>query len=149
MLQPAAFDLVSAALRHARDAEWLASKANPNPSPDQAYHLAGYGPECARKATVRAPWLHRTIGHRFDQASDAVLDVAVALDPLALRYEPKSWATRFPALAAWREDVRYDRTGSKRAEQVEALLADCREAVDRVVVGLWADGLMPDGEAPW
>jgi hypothetical protein len=98
---------------------------------------------------VRARWLYRTIGHRFDQASETVLDVAVALDPLALRYEPKSWATRFPALAAWREDVRYDRTGSKPAEQVEALLAECREAVDRVVVGLWADGLMPDGEAPW
>ena len=92
MLQPAAFDLVSAALRHARDAEWLASKANPNRSPDQAYHLAGYGPECARKATVRAPWLYRTIGHRFDPASETVLDVAVALDPLALRYEPRSWA---------------------------------------------------------
>ena len=40
-------DLVSAALRHARDAEWLAHR-----SPDQAYHLAGYAPECARKATV-------------------------------------------------------------------------------------------------
>jgi hypothetical protein len=41
MMQPEAFDLVSAALRHARDAEWLASKANPKRSPDQAYHLAG------------------------------------------------------------------------------------------------------------
>lgn len=37
--------LISAALRHVRDAEQLLTS-----SPDQAWHLADFGPECIRKS---------------------------------------------------------------------------------------------------
>lgn len=145
-----AIDLISAALRHVRDAEWLADPNNPHRSPDQAYHVAGYGPECARKATLRSRDFDKTIGHRFGAAQEDVLDVAVALDPFALRYEPRDWAGRFPALTEWRETVRYGRTGDldRKRIAVDPLLRDSREAVDAVVAALWADGCFPDGEFP-
>jgi hypothetical protein len=49
-----AVDLLSAALRHVRDAEHLATPNHSGYSPDQAHHLAGFGPECAQKATLQA-----------------------------------------------------------------------------------------------
>jgi len=150
-LQREAIDLVSAALRHVRDAEWLGDPVNPRGSPDQAWHLAGYGPECARKATLRTRDFDKSIGHRLQRGSEDVLDIATALDPLALRYEPVDWAGRFPALAEWRETVRYDRTGSFARKPFSAaeLVGQARQAVDAVVTACWADGRFPDQELPW
>jgi hypothetical protein len=145
-LQPEAIDLVSAALRHVRDAEWLADRANPRASADQAWHLAGYGPECVRKATLRTRAFDKTIGHRFQSGGEDVLDVATALDPFALRYEPGGWAIRFPSLEEWRETARYERTGSvmQKRYAVAELVDQAGRAVDAVVAALWADGRFSD-----
>lgn len=52
---PAELKLLSAALRHLRDAEHLADASNLHGSLDQAYHLAGFGPDCRYQATGTYP----------------------------------------------------------------------------------------------
>ena len=54
---------ISAALRHTRDAEHLLA-SGPHRSLDQAFHLAGFGPECARKACLSESWADKTIATR-------------------------------------------------------------------------------------
>ncbi len=137
--------LISAALRHVRDAEALAEQTD-RQSLDQAYHLAGYGPECARKAILADRRFDKTIGHRFER--DDVVVWAATLEVFALRYDVEGWGVRFPALQAWREDVRYEPTGKRDAASVNALVTACREAVDAVVLNLWIDGRFPDTGVP-
>ena len=67
-------DLLSAAIRHVRDAELLASTAGPNRSLDQAFHLAGFAPECARKATLPRSTFDKSIGHGTTAASELSLE---------------------------------------------------------------------------
>ncbi|HSN96925.1 MAG TPA: hypothetical protein VLS89_01465 [Candidatus Nanopelagicales bacterium] len=148
-LSTKAASLLSAALRHVRDAEHLLDEAAGYTSPDQAYHLAGFGPECARKAALSLRWLDQALGHGVEGASGEVLDLALALDPLARRYDPLGSAASRAALAGWRVDVRYERTGTRQRADAEALCRDAREAVDAVVIALWADGRMPEKVQPW
>jgi hypothetical protein len=144
-LSPKALALVSAALRHMRDAEHLADARAAHSSPDQAYHLAGFGPECARKATLTIRWSDKPLGHALDQgATDPVLEIALALDPYAQRYNPLDWSNRYPALARWNPQCRYDQTGKRDARQIEALVREARLVVDELVGALWADGRLPD-----
>jgi len=138
-------ELVSAALRHVRDAEHLAS-AGPDASPDQAYHLAGFGPECARKAALAERWLDLAIGHGFSEVGEDVLELAVALDPRAARYNPGAFAKIYPALGTWDVSCRYRKTGSHKLPDVQAICRQARAAVDAIVVNLWLDGQLPDGE---
>lgn len=147
-LSPYAVGLVSAALRHVRDAEHLLDAAE-NSSPDQAYHIAAFGPECARKATLSIRWLDQAIGHSVDTVAEDILDFAVAIDPIALRYEPMAYSARYPALAGWSIHSRYRRTGFHPQADVEALCRDARAAVDAVVIALWTDGRVPEGEPLW
>jgi hypothetical protein len=137
--------LVSAALRHVRDAAHLVSQG-PQASPDQAYHLAGFGPECARKATFLDRWLDKALGHDFTDSGEEVLDFATALDPVALRYQPLGFKARYPALASWDPGVRYEKTGTRKAQEVTQACEEARAAVDAIVIGLWLDGRWPDGE---
>jgi len=141
--------LLSAALRHARDAEHLLEAGAGYTSPDQAYHLAGYGPECARKATLSIRWLDQAVGHGAEASAGDILELAMSLDPLARRYDPLADPARWPTLARWRVEARYERTGKFDRVQAEALCREAREAVDAVAVALWADGRIPDGETPW
>lgn len=134
-------DLLSAALRHVRDAQYLAGS-----SPDQAFHLAGFGPECARKATLPKATYDKAIGHGVGGTSELALGVALSLDARAHRYGLVGWATRYPALAAWTEMARYDKTGDH--EEVARLLQEAREVVDRIAFARWADGLVPS-EFAW
>src|SRR5580658_3108474 len=89
--------LASAALRHVGDAATLASG-----SPVQAYYLAGYGPECARKAALtfatekQALELDKAVGHGFGDDAETALAMWCALDPLALRYTLHHWKGREP-----------------------------------------------------
>lgn len=145
ILSPESVALVSAALRHVRDAEHLASQG-PHTSLDQAYHLAGFGPECARKATHQLRWLDVALGHDFRDAGEAVLDLATALDPVALRYRPLGFESRYPALATWSVDSRYRKTGTATAQDVAQICEEARAAVDSVVVALWLDGRWPEWE---
>jgi hypothetical protein len=149
MLPPGGIDLVSAALRHVRDATYLGGSPAPHTSLDQAFHLAGFGPECARKATLGRGAFNQTLGHRFDPFGDAVVEFAIDLDPLAHRYGATNWATRWPTLLKWDEQSRYERTGTRTQAEVDALLSDARDAVDSTVVSLWADGRLPEGMALW
>ncbi|XXT20823.1 hypothetical protein WME94_04550 [Sorangium sp. So ce429] len=148
-LSTKAVDLLSAALRHARDAEHLLDPAAGYTSPDQAYHLAGYGPECARKATISLRWLDQALGHGAESSAADVTAFTLDLDPLARRYDVPMDAARWPALSAWRVDARYQRTGARPRPEAQALCQEARQVVDSVVVALWADGRIPEGHTPW
>jgi hypothetical protein len=132
--------LISAALRHVRDAELLAdsTRLSSDASPDQAYHLAGYAPECARKACLSARWADKAIGHGVS-TSERSLELVLSLDRHAHRYRLRGWATAHPDIAAWRPDVRYDATGT-HVGKTAGLVAAARHVVDTLVLALWTDG---------
>lgn len=143
-----AIDLLSAALRHIRDAEHLL-EAGSHVSFDQAYHLAGFAPECARKATLPMRWLDKAMGHSVDTLAEDVVRLIEAIDPTASRYAPPSYVQGYPALKAWAVECRYKRTGTYTRAEAEALCKEARKAVDAVVIALWTDGRIPDKEALW
>lgn len=150
LLTKRSVDLSSAALRHVRDAVHLAAASTfQHRSLDQAYHLAGFGPECARKACLPFAWLDKVIGHRLSDLSEKAVDLACSLDPAAGRYQLSAWRARFPALAEWKEDARYERTGTFPEKRVDDVVREAREAVDAIIVQLWADGRFPDNTNPW
>ncbi len=143
-LSVASISLLSAALRHVRDAEHLADIGSDHLSLDQAFHLAGYGPECARKATLGGRSFDRLLGHRLSETAEPIIEVALALDPVARRYDPEGWSARFPEFTSWSEQSRYEPTGARRRTEVKALLSAAREAVDDVVLALWSDGRLEE-----
>lgn len=132
--------LLSAALRHLRDAEHLADPTTPHLSLDQAYHLAGFAPECARKAALAAPWLNKPLGHELGDDGEAILSLALALDPSVARYDLRGWELSYPSLARWRPDCRYVETNTYDASQVRSLLDDSWQVVTEIMAALWADG---------
>lgn len=142
--QPAALTaelkLLSAALRHLADAEHLADASNPHCSLDQAYHLAGFGPECARKAAIAASWANTSLGHDLGDDAEAVLELALALDPAASRYEVRGWEQAYPALAAWNPDCRYKATGTFERSQTDPLVREAWLAATEILAAMWADG---------
>lgn len=145
-LTTTASDHVSAALRHVRDAEHLLDYSAGHTSPDQAYHLAGFGPECARKATIADNWLDKVIGHGATVWADDMLDFAVSLDPVAHRYDITDFHRRFPELAKWNSQSRYCKTGTF-TQQAAQICSEARKVVDAIVLDLWADGRLEDREA--
>lgn len=147
MLTEHALAMLSAALRHVRDAEHLISE-HPAQSPDQAYHLAGFGPECARKATLPHPTYYQAIGHGVAGSSEQALNFALATNPIARRYDVENWSQRYPKLANWRETVRYSMTGTTTIADAQALVLEAREIVDRIAYAMWADGLI-EGSFTW
>lgn len=137
-------DFVSAALRHIRDAEHL-TEAGAHASSDQAWHLAGFAHECARKALLSESWIPKLLGHDFSNAGELVVEVAIALDPRAGRFSLRQWPTQYPAVAAWQPDHRYERTGSAQKDakrDLASLVAQGRTAVDASVVALLLDGVL-------
>ena len=137
-----ATDFASAALRHIRDAEHLIT-AGAHVSRDQAWHLAGFAHECARKACIGGSWVPRMLGHGFSTADERVVEIAIALDPRASRFPVRSWADRFPAIATWHPDHRYERTGTcdgTTNRNIEDLVKQGRESVDACVVALFIEG---------
>ena len=136
-LKNKSLDLISAALRHMRDAEHLASDSE-NQSLDQAYHLAGFAPECIRKAILGRPSLNKILGHDLSTTSNKVIEMALAIDPMAHRYQ----LDREPpeSLSRWKPDCRYEKTGSKGTNEAQPLLNDAQELVHGLIAELWADG---------
>lgn len=132
--------LLSAALRHLRDAEHLADPSNPHGSLDQAYHLAGFGPECARKAAIAVSWANTPLGHDLGEDAEFVLELALALAPAASRYEVRGWEQAYPALAAWKPDCRYRETGTYQRSRTERLLHEAWLAATEIMAAMWADG---------
>lgn len=145
MLDRRALEMLSAALRHVRTAEHLAHVAAPNRSSDQAFHLAGFGPECARKAGLPRSTYDQAIGHGVGAASELALRFALAVDPVARRYDVEGWASRYPALSNWTERARYEPTGRRSDQDAAAVIREAREIVDRLAFSLWADGQIPAG----
>ena len=139
--------LVSAALRHVRDAEHLLGAEQTVKSPDQAFHLAGFGPECMRKALLSDRVYDRVLGHRIRPGLEVVLDAILALDPVAHRYFPREWSGRWRALGEWTEESRYERTGTRAEVEVRPLVEDARQVVSQTLAALWADGRLPAGFA--
>jgi hypothetical protein len=136
--------LASAALRHTADAAALAAT-----SPVQAYHLAGFGPECARKAALtftskqEEDEMYKAVGHGFKKDAEAALAVACALDPLASRYALRDWKARAPHVAGWDPQCRYEKSDHFTVRQAEELVGEASALVEDVVVALWADGRLP------
>jgi hypothetical protein len=137
-------DFASAALRHMRDAEHLLRPAS-YISRDQAWHLAGFAHECARKACVQDAWVPKMLGHDFSDASTTVLDLAISLDPRAGRFPVLGWARKFPAIDTWRPEHRYERTRTVDqvpGRDVNAIVSQGRCAVDDCIVALFLDGAL-------
>lgn len=135
-------DFASAALRHVSDAEELLRNERKT-SIDQAWHLGGFAHECARKACISDSWVPKLLGHDFSSASDEAIETAIALDPRAGWLPVRNWSARYPAVALWRPDHRYERTGSTRAaadRKAHDLVAQARTAVDACVVALFING---------
>lgn len=133
--------LVSAALRHVADAAALERD-----SPVQAFYLAGYGPECARKASL-ARWedkqedvRNRAIGHRFEDPAETALAWFCDLDPLAARYTLRRWRDQHPILGEWAEEVRYGRSDSITRSKVRRMRDSADALTYSTVASLWADG---------
>ena len=141
-------ELTSAALRHIADAEDLLRA-----SPVQALYLAGYGPECARKAAL-ARWTdrdedlrNRAIGHRFDGPAEVALQWFCDLDPLAPRYALLRWKVTYNVLGEWKEDVRYGRSDSITVTKARRFLHAAQELTLGTIAKLWADGRVPPLDA--
>ena len=92
--------MASAALRHVRDARRLTEGAAP--SFDQAWHLAGFGPECARKAALVDKAAHKRLGHDLHQPE--LLAWALSIDTRAARS-----VRRHAPTTDWQPDHRYER----------------------------------------
>jgi hypothetical protein len=137
-----ACDFGSAALRHIRDAEHLLT-AGVSASRDQAWHLAGFAHECARKACLSNSWIPKLLGHEFSHANEQVIEIAISLDPRAGRLPVRQWAARYPAITAWRVEHRYERTGASDAadgRNIEELVRQGRDAVDSSILALFLNG---------
>lgn len=138
-------DKVSAALRHVRDAEYLVSPKAEHKSVDQAFHLAGFGPECIRKAALAWRIFDKPLGHNLGGGSEAVLQLAIDLEPLAGRYGLTDWEHTYPALRRWYVESRYDPTGTTNHSDATTMVDQARAAVMHVVVEMWLDGILPSG----
>ncbi len=141
-LTPRQRRLLSAAGRHVRDAERLLRGRGA--SPDQAWHLAGFGPECARKACLDEAVLDHALGHELGPAGETLLEWWIPLDPLAWRYRLAGWADAEPRLAEWRPDHRYEASGTRQGAAVRELVAAARRRVDAVLADLWSDGRLAE-----
>jgi hypothetical protein len=134
--------LISAALRHVRDAEHLLDPG-PHRSVEQALHLVGFGPECARKACVNESLADKALGHDIKGAGDPVVDFLLAIDPSASRYRIEDQESEVPLrMQHWKIDARYMMTGQAEETLVCGLVAEARQLVDRCVTELWSDGVL-------
>lgn len=129
---------VSAALRHISDAEALVAS-----SPDQASHLAGFGPECMRKAVITISWLGKALGHDVDGSELPILDLGLDLDAHARRHAGITRLTSMTPLNQWNPVHRYEATGTRKA-LAQPLVDACRREVDIRVTSLFADGLLTE-----
>jgi len=132
-------DFCSAALRHLSDAEALLDS-----SPDQAWHLAGFGPECARKASLDLRWLDKVLGHDLGAFGDDVVAFAAALDPAAARYQLIGQRQGNPMLGRWSPNDRYARTGTRLRSEAASLVEEAASVVAPLIARLWADGVVKE-----
>jgi hypothetical protein len=107
-------------------------------SEDQAWHLAGFAPECARKACIEENLLDRVLGHDLGADADVWIDWWIPLDGMAWRYRLTGWADQDNVLQKWSPAHRYEPTGTRSGPAVVALVSACRRQTERVTADLWA-----------
>jgi len=129
--------MASAALRHVQDAATLTN--GPKPSPDQAWHLLGFGPECSLKAGLSAEWQGKAIGHA-GALSPRLASWLLDLDPAAHR-RTQVHAAENP-MPEWSPNHRYEATGwlATTTHDLGAALADATALVERRLASLWTAG---------
>jgi hypothetical protein len=109
-------------------------------------YLAGYGPECIRKAALmRLPrededQRNRAIGHRFGKPEELAFKLFCDGDMLASRYGLTGWKQQASALGDWKEDLRYSRSDSVTLRQATRLVEASEMLTLRTLTDLWADG---------
>lgn len=146
--------LLSAALRHAKDARWLYDRCKDHVSEDQAWHLAGFAAECARKALLGAGTeFNKLLGHDFGRMDAALIDVYAAIDPSAIRHRLSEWSQEYPALKGWKPSHRYHATGRhtdrahrrtsgrEKLEEVGELVETAEKAVWESLLTAWLEGV--------
>jgi hypothetical protein len=138
-VDPDGTGLISAALRHVVDAEHLLTQG-PNQSVDQAWHLAGFGPECARKAVFSSHW-RKTLGHAIGGGDPEIqlLDWCAALDGHAARFGSSTFASS-DTLTSWGVESRYDRSGTRTLADCAELFAAAKREALLIAARLWSSG---------
>jgi hypothetical protein len=125
------FGLRSAAARHLADADGHFQNGNL----EQAAHLAGFAPECARKAMLDHRW-HKRLGHRMD---GPVLELLASLEPRSVCETPLDRDGE-RELRAWTPEVRYAGSGTLRREAVAELVATAKRVAVHYLAQGWALG---------
>jgi hypothetical protein len=147
-LSPEQIAFLSAALRHTRDARHLCEPGD-HRSIEQAWHLAGFGPECARKALLPDAWMHKLLGHEIGSDAEACLRWLLTLDPLSSRYPAHEVVS---GAEYWSPESRYCATGGLHAKKadgstptlseqdISSFTAASEAFVEALVCSLWLDG---------
>lgn len=132
-------DYVSAAVRHATDAEHLFGSGRF----DNAGYLAGYGVECSLKALVRLGGgpTPQKLGHELQNLHGVALDLATLLSPGIRRYHVEGDPCVDFAVRHWRPSLRYERSGMLTAEDARRVVDAARICVKRVVQTMILDGV--------
>jgi len=102
---------------------------------DQADHLVGFAPECARKAGLENRW-HKLLGHVL--VAGTVLDVVEALEPMASCVRIPERALK--ALDGWEPQCRYQSTGTANETAVRDRLAAADLATTNALAAAWVVG---------
>lgn len=102
---------------------------------DQAEHLIGFAPECARKAALENHW-HKLLGHVL--VVGTVLDAVEALEPMASCVRIPEQALE--ALRGWKPECRYQATGSVTESSARHRVAAAELATINALAAAWVVG---------
>ena len=138
---PSVRPLLEAAARHLRDARTLLTT-----SPVQAMHLAGFGPECARKGVPGLDGFGKALGHEVSP-NDELRALIAALDSVARRYAWDrlllDWDATHPELSRWSPEIRYRANDACTAAAAEVVLEQAESVTATLLAALFADGFLP------
>lgn len=126
--------MIDAALRHLRGARAALASGDY----EQAAHLVGFAPECARKAAIAEPDLWKKLGHDF--SAHPFLNALSALRPEGLRLRVDRLDSEFPVLRAWDPQIRYLKDGQISKYEAEDLERAAAEATARLVFAMTLEG---------
>lgn len=109
------------------------------PSPDQAWHLLGFGPECSLKAGLSAEWQGKAVGHA-GALTHRLASWLLDLDPAAHR-RTQAHVDHDP-MPGWSPNQRYEETGwlATTTHDLGAALVDATVLVERRLAVLWTAG---------
>lgn len=130
-LPPTPTGLLSAALRHQREAAELIKQIPPLAPPQQRSHAVSFGPACARAAVISAGEMVKLLGTELGERG---VDLALALDPVAHRHAMQ----RPLAKLSGREE-----------ETPEQALTAAREEVDEIALDLVSSGDLGTEAPEW